>query len=280
MFKKLPFLLLIIFFSCTAQDKVKGSRNVKTEQYDLSGFHSIQAKGDLEIGILKGNRPMVEIEADDNLHDLIQTDVIDGVLYIKPIKEISRSKRLELRVTFSDTLKSILLAGEVELSSLQDLYLNDFNLEARKKAEAYLTLTARKFNLIQNDDAKAELNITASEVHYQLNQSAEVKALVNAPVFNVDIYEKASARIEGDIQEFKIRADQSSKFDGENLSSINAELLAQGNSEVKINATDTLNIKASGNSEIDVFNEPTINLIEFRDEAVLAKKEFGKGLFN
>ena len=280
MFKKLPFLLLIIFFSCKAQDKVKGSRNVKTEQYDLSGFHSIQAKGDLEIGILKGNRPMVEIEADDNLHDLIQTDVIDGVLYIKPIKEISRSKRLELRVTFSDTLKSILLAGEVELSSLQDLYLNDFNLEARKKAEAYLTLTARKFNLIQNDDAKAELNITAREVHYQLNQSAEVKALVNAPVFNVDIYEKASARIEGDIQEFKIRADQSSKFDGENLTSINAELLAQGNSEVKINATDTLNIKASGNSEIDVFNEPTINLIEFRDEAVLAKKEFGKGFFN
>lgn len=280
MIKKLPLLLLIIFISCKAQDKVKGSRNVKTEQYDLKSFHSIQAKGEFEIGILKGTKPMIEIEADDNLHDLIQTDVIDGVLYIKPIKDISRSKRQELRITFSDTLKSILIAGDVELSSLQDLFLNDFDLQTRKDAKAYLTLTAKSFSLVQSDDSKAELNVTATDCSWQLNQSSEVKALVNAPSFNVDIYEKASARIEGDVKEFKIRADQSSKFDGENLTSLQAEILAQGNSEVKVNATDSLKIRANGNSEIDVYNEPNINLIEFKDEAVLAKKEFSKGLFN
>lgn len=253
---------------------------MKTEQYDLKSFHSIQAKGEFEIGILKGTKPMIEIEADDNLHDLIQTDVIDGVLYIKPIKDISRSKRQELRITFSDTLKSILIAGDVELSSLQDLFLNDFDLQTRKDAKAYLTLTAKSFSLVQSDDSKAELNVTATDCSWQLNQSSEVKALVNAPSFNVDIYEKASARIEGDVKEFKIRADQSSKFDGENLTSLQAEILAQGNSEVKVNATDSLKIRANGNSEIDVYNEPNINLIEFKDEAVLAKKEFSKGLFN
>jgi len=222
---------------------------------------------------------MIEIKADDNLHDLIQTEVIDGTLYIKPIKEFSREKEQELKITFSDTLKNIILAGEVELESLQDLFLGDFKLETRKDAKAFLTLTAKEFNLIQNDDAKSELNITATNVIFQLNQSSEVKALVNAPVFNLDIYEKASARIDGDIQEFKVRADQSSKFDGENLTSITAELLAQGDSKVKINATDTLNVRANGKSEIEVFNEPQINLIEFKDEAVIAKKDFSKGLF-
>ncbi|MCH4822814.1 DUF2807 domain-containing protein [Gramella lutea] len=280
MIKKLPLVLLIIFISCKAQDKVKGSRNVKTEQYDLKSFHSIQVKGDFEIGILKGSKPMIEIEADDNLHDLIQTDVIDGVLYIKPIKKISRSKRQELRITFSDTLKSILVAGEVKLSSLQDLFLNDFDLQTRKEAKAFLTLTARSFSLIQSDDSKAELNVTATDCSWQLNQSSEVKALVNASIFNVDIYEKASARIEGDVKEIKIRADQSSNFDGENLTSIQAEILAQGNSEIKVNAIDSLNIRANGNSEIEVYNEPNINILEFKDEAILAKKEFGKGLFN
>ncbi|HKJ49087.1 MAG TPA: DUF2807 domain-containing protein [Christiangramia sp.] len=279
MLKKLPFLLLIIFCSCKAQEKIKGSRDVKTEQYDLPSFHSIQAKGEFKIGVLKGSRPMIEIKADDNLHDLIQTEVIDGTLYIKPIKEFSREKEQELKITFSDTLKDILLAGEVELESLQDLFLGDFKLETRKDAKAFLTLTAKEFNLIQNDDAKSELNITATNVIFQLNQSSEVKALVNAPVFNLDIYEKASARIDGDIQEFKVRADQSSKFDGENLTSITAELLAQGDSKVKINATDTLNVRANGKSEIEVFNEPQINLIEFKDEAVIAKKDFSKGLF-
>ena len=279
MLKKLPFLLLIIFCSCKAQEKIKGSRDVKTEQYDLTSFHSIQAKGEFKIGILKGSRPMIEIKADDNLHDLIQTEVIDGILYIKPIKEFSREKAQELKITFSDTLKDILLAGKVELESLQDLFLGDFKLETRKDAKAFITLTAKDFNLIQNDDAKSELNVTANNVTFQLNQSSELKALVNSPVFNLDIYEKASARIEGEIQEFKVRADQSSKFDGENLTSITAELLAQGDSEVRINVTDTLNVRANGRSEIDVYNEPQINLIEFKDEAVIAKKDFSKGLF-
>lgn len=279
MLKKLPLLLLIIFISCKAQEKVKGSRNVKTEQYDLSSFHSIQAKGDFKIGILKGNRSMIEIEADDNLHDLIQSEVRDGILYIKPFKEFSRTKKQELRITFSDTLKDILITDDVELESLQDIYVGDFKLETRKDAQAFLTIKAKDLRLIQNDDAKSELNITATTVDFQLNQSSDLKALVNAPDFNVDIYEKATARIEGDIQRFKIRADQSANFDGENLTSVTAELLAQRNAEIKINVTDTLNVRATGKSEIEVFNEPQINLIEFKDEAVISKKEFSKGLF-
>ena len=258
---------------------MKGSRNVKTEQYNLTSFHSIQAKGDFEIGILKGSRPMIEIEADDNLHDLIQTEVIDGVLYIKPIKEISRSKRQEIRVTFADTLRRIVVDGDVEISSLQDLYLGDFQLETRKDSKAFLTITSKNFSLIQNDDAESKLNVTASEVICQLNQSSKVEALFTTPTLKVDIYEKASARIDGDIEDFTIRSDQSSEFDGENLTSIRANVLAQGDSEVKVNATDSLEIRALGSSEIDIYNNPKIDLIELKDEAVIAKKEFGKGLF-
>lgn len=279
MLKKLPFLLLIIFFSCKAQDKVKGSRNVKTEQYSLNSFNSIQISGEFEVGILRGNRSMIEIEADDNVHDLIQTDVIDNVLYIKPIKELSRTKKQELRITFSDTLRSIVIADKVELESLQDLYFGDFQLDTRNDAKAFMTFTSKKFNLIQNDDAEAELNITASEVEFQINQSAKVEALVNSPVFNVDIYEKANARIDGDIQNFTIRADQSSKFDGENLTSVKANVLAQGDSEVKVNATDSVEIVAKGTSEVEIYNNPTVDLKELSGEAAIAKKEFKKGIF-
>jgi len=142
-----------------------------------------------------------------------------------------------------------------------------------------MTFTSKKFNLIQNDNAEAELNITASEVEFQINQSAKVEALVNSPVFNVDIYEKANARIDGDIQNFTIRADQSSKFDGENLTSVKANVLAQGDSEVKVNATDSVEIVAKGTSEVEIYNNPKVDLKELSDEAAIAKKEFKKGIF-
>ncbi|TRO66739.1 GIN domain-containing protein [Christiangramia sabulilitoris] len=280
MLKKLPLLLLIISCYCVAQDKIKGSRNVKTEQYDLSSFHSIEASGEFKIEILRGSRPQVEIKADDNLHDFIKTDVVDGILYIKPFKEFAREKSQELKITYADTLKRIMLEGKVEFSSLQDLNLEDFRLETSGDSKAYITLKAKNFDLIHRDGAKAELNITSENVNFQLNQSSDLKALVNASIFNVDIYEKASARIEGEITELNLRADQSSKFDGENLSSIKAEVLSQGNSEVRVNVSDTLNVRAKGKSEIDVYNKPVVNLLEFEDEAVIAKKEFGKGIFN
>ena len=279
MLKQLPFLLLIIFSSCLAQEKVKGSRNVKTEQYDLNSFHSIEASGEFNIEILRGSKALVEIKADDNLHDLIQTDVVDGVLFIKPIKQFVREKSQDLKITFADTLKTIKIAGKVEFTALQDLELEDFELITRENCKVYITLKANEFRLMQYDDARAELNITAQNTDFQLNQSSDLRALVNSPVFNVDTYEKASAKIEGDVQDFTIRADQSSKFDGENLSCVRADLLAQGNPDVKINISDTLNLRTSGRSEIEIYNNPVVNLIQFDDEAVIRKKKFSKGLF-
>jgi hypothetical protein len=279
MIKKLPLLILFVIGSCLAQDKVKGSRNVKTEQHELANFHSIEMIGEFKIGILKGRTPQVEIKADDNVHDLIITDVRDGVLYIKPIKQIVRTKSLELKITFADTLKSLLVGGDVELESLQDIYVKDFNLETAKDAKVYLTLRADQFKFRNGDGAKAQLNVTAEEINCQLNQSSKVEALFNAPLIEMDLYEKASGKIEGETVDLNLRLDQSSKFDGENLASIKANVLAQGNSEAKVNAKDSIQVSISGKSELEIYNQPHITLQKFTDEAKLEKKEFSKGLF-
>ncbi len=279
MLKKLPIILLFIVTACGAQDKVRGSRNVKTEQSNLTPFHSIQVAGEFKVGVLKGGRPMLEIKADDNLHDLIQSEVVDGVLYIKPVKEFSRTKSQEITITYSDSLKNISISDKVELESLQDLYAGNFQLETKNDSKAFITITAKNFNLINGDDSKIELNVTAKETYFQLNQSSSVKALVNSPLFKTDIYEKASARIEGDVQDFTLRADQASKFDGENLTSVKAVVLSQGRSDSKINVVESLEITAKGESKTEIYNIPEIKIIEFTDEAVIAKKEFKKGLF-
>lgn len=279
MFKKLPLLLFLLILNIQAQDKVKGSRNVKTEQYNLNSFHSIKISGELKVGILKGGREMLEIKADDNLHDLIQADVMDSVLYIKPIKEFSRAKSQQITITFVEDLKKLNLNDKTELESLQDLFFQNFQLEMRDKSSAFITLKSEKFDLINGDDSKVELNLTAQDVYFQLNQSSSIKALVNSPDFKVDSYEKSSARIEGNVENFVLRADQSASFDGENLTSIRAEVLAQGRSKNSINITEQLELTAKGNTTVEIYNNPKINLIELNNEAVIAKKEFKKGLF-
>ncbi|APG59795.1 GIN domain-containing protein [Christiangramia salexigens] len=280
MIRKLPLILLFIFTSLQAQEKIKGSRNVTTEQYELDAFHSIEVYGEFEVGILRGSRPLIEIEADDNLHNLIQSEVNNGVLHIKPLKDFNRTKSQKIRITFADTLKRIKVSDKVELESLQDLFVKNFQLETRNDSKVKLKITADTLDLTNNDNSKIEMNLKAEKVIWQLNQSSDIKALVQAPIFNVDIYEKASAKVEGETDELDLRSDQSAKFDGEELASIRAIVLSQGNSKNKVNVAEVLELTAKGNSETEVYNNPEVKLIEFTDKAVISKKEFGRGIFN
>ena len=81
-------ILLILFFMIggiavvTAQsdDKIKGDRNVTIKQTYIDDFKTIIVNGDFSIEVVYNSKPSIEIEADDNLHEVIQFEVIDGAL--------------------------------------------------------------------------------------------------------------------------------------------------------------------------------------------------------
>lgn len=97
-------LFVLTFTTIQAQEKIKGSRNVTVEQTEIEPFTAMEIGEEFEVVIVKGPTAMIEIEADDNLHEVIDVDVIGNVLYLQTIKEIRRSKRLRVRVTFTDAL--------------------------------------------------------------------------------------------------------------------------------------------------------------------------------
>ena len=126
---------------------------------------------------------------------------------------------------------------------------------------------------MNGDKSKIELKLTAKEAYFQLNQNSDIQASVNSPNFKVDIYERASAKIDGETEQFQLRADHDSKFDGEELTSKTAVVLAEGHSDNKINVSENLQLKAHGRSKTEIYNTPKIELQELTDEAVIAKKE-------
>ncbi len=272
--KKLLLLFLVLgtLYSCGSQ-KVKGSRNVTTERTNLKEFTSVEIQGDFEVGLKKGNRAQMEVEADDNLHSLIQTDIVDNVLFIKSRKPVKSSKSFEIILTFPQDLDRIVITDNVELYSDEDLFLQDVELRINKNAKAWLTLTARDFQLYMNDKSKTELNLTAGNAYFQLNSSSDLKALVYSPVFKVDLYEKASAKIEGETSEFELRSEHSTKFNGSKLTSENAVVTAEGRSKNEVQVTGKLKLTAKDRSNIEVYGDPEIELVEFTEKAELKKKE-------
>ncbi|MGY5850833.1 GIN domain-containing protein [Salegentibacter sp. F14] len=272
--KKLLLLFLVLgtMYACGSQ-KVKGSRNVTVQRIDMEDFTSLEIHGDFEVGLKNGDVATMEVTADDNLQDLIKANIVDNTLYIKSSKPIKSSKSLEIILSFPGFLEHILITDNVELYSDEDLYLQDVEVRIEGKAKAWLTVTAGEFELYKNNNSKTQLNLTANKTYFQLNNSSDLEALVYSPVFKLDLYEKASARIEGEIDQFELRSDHSTKFNGSKLTSVNAQVTAEGRSKNEVQVSDKLILTARDRSVIEVYGDPNIELKEFTEKSTLKKKE-------
>jgi hypothetical protein len=89
---------------------VNGSGNRKTEKRDLAAFAAIETSGAFEVEVNCQKPASLEIEADDNLLPLVQTEVRDGVLHVSTTKGYSSSGGIVLRITVPD-LASIKSTG-------------------------------------------------------------------------------------------------------------------------------------------------------------------------
>jgi hypothetical protein len=110
---------LLLFAGCHIG--VKGSGVRKTEKRELPAFTSIETVGAFEVAVTCQKPASFEIEADDNILPLIQTEVRDGVLHIITTKHYSATGGIAVRITVPnlDSLKST-GAGKFRVSDVKN----------------------------------------------------------------------------------------------------------------------------------------------------------------
>ena len=81
---------------------VKGSGNSATEKRDVAGFRGVDASGVFQVEIVAGKEFSVEVDADDNLLPMIETEVRDGILNIGTDGRVSPKSPMRVRITAPD----------------------------------------------------------------------------------------------------------------------------------------------------------------------------------
>ena len=262
-------------------EKIKGNRDVTVKQTYIDGFNTLIIKNDFEVKIAYNSKSSVEVEADDNLHEIIDINVSDGTLSISTSKRITSKKKLIITVNYSDNLEDVELYDSAELRSLTSMELNDFKLKIDNNSRAYLNLKATNFSFTASNRTKSRLNITADSSSFIMSDNSKLDALLNSKTTSFDLYQNADATIEGDTENSTLRLDNSAKFIGKAFTIQNANVLIESNSDATLNITTELKLNASGSTETFVYGEPKIILETFSDTAKLQKKEMNnKGLFN
>lgn len=279
MTNKLLSLALIALFSTSilAQEKIKGNKNVTTIETEVNSFNKIIVGEKFEISFKKDNVASVEIKTDENLHDVIRFSVTDSVLKFKTTKRITSRRTMEILVRYTDVLKEIELNDNAELNSVNTVDNIGIILKINDNASANLNLKNYSFKLINNNDskfsAKSRLNIESKLADLELNDSSRTEALINCDSLQVNMYQRALAKIEGDVDVMKVNTINSTNFTGKNLTATKCEVITEDSSDFVIQVIDDIIIEASGNSEVFIYGNPKITLNKFSESAKLHKKE-------
>lgn len=275
--KKIHLLLvaLLITFSLAAQkkEKIKGSKVISVTQREIDNFSEIEAEDNIEVFLVKGGAQGFEIEADDNLHDAVVAEVSGGKLRVYTSKNVARYKKFSVRITYTDELKTVTAKNEVVLNAIADLMLSDITIKNLDYSKSYLNVKSDNFRLEMTDKTEAELNFKGDSCHVQLSKYADLKALIATGKINFDMYEKATANIEGDAVNARLRFDNSTAFTGNRFTVKNMELVAEGYSNCDVMVNEAITITANGKAEIGLYGLPKIIMEKFENSAALYKKE-------
>ena len=278
--KFISLVILALFTSITlGQSKIKGNKNVTIIQTEINSFNKLVLGEKFTVSLIKDNVASIEIKTDENLHDVIKFNVSDSILRLKTTKRITSKKELEITVRYTESLNEIELNDDAELNSVNAIDNSNVVLRLNDDAKANLNLRTHTFKLINNNtstlklNARSRFNIDSKFVELELNESSSSEALITCDSLKLDMYQRAFAKIEGDVKFLKANTINSSNFIGKNLAVNYCEIIAEDSSDFEIQALDEIIIESSGSSEVFIYGDPKITINKFSDTSRLYKKE-------
>lgn len=265
-------LLVTTLTFAQKREKIKGTKIVTTSIKEVGDFDAIEVDDNIEVYLERGEKNEIKIEADDNLHDIIGMDLREKTLRLYTSKESTIFKKLSVRVTYTKSLTKVITKNEAIVYAIQELQLDDINFYSYDYSKLFLNVNAKKFSLTADDKSKTELNLKSEDGALQLSKNSTIKSLVSAIKFKCDLYQKATATIEGAAEKGSIRIDNNSVFTGSKFTIKEANFTAENNATGTVLAEISISLAIGDKAEVSLLGKPKIELTRFSEEAKLIKK--------
>lgn len=215
-------VLALLFFSCNFDlnlgPGVRGNGDVITETRDLdASFHSIKAAEGLDVYLTQGDSESIKVQADENLHDIILTEVKNGVLHIHTEENIAHSSAQKVMVEFDDI-------ESITSTSGSDVYSTN-------------TIRADRLELKSTSGSDMELEIDAKTVVCKSTSGSDL-------------------RLSGKTDKFTAESSSGSDIKAGNLKARICDAKATSGSDITLFSSQELTAKASSGGDITYYGNP------------------------
>ena len=202
---------------------VQGSGNQVTQQRDIRDFDEVRVSGPFEVDIERSDSFLVEITADDNLVDKIQTS--------------KNGRELSIGVAGTTIVGGATLKARITTPELRRLSLNGAESGRISGFDS-----VKDFGLVVSGASSAQGRIGAQRIAIEVSGASKVT-------------------LEGSADNARLEASGASTLNLENLTVREADADISGASRATISVTDTLSAEVSGASNLTYIGNPTLRRV-------------------
>ncbi|MEI8225054.1 MAG: head GIN domain-containing protein [Bacteroidota bacterium] len=222
--KSLRFLTIAIAImsisACTQgqfRKTVYGNNKVVTKERNAENFTGIRVSTGIDVYLKQGNNETISVEADENLHEYILTEVRDGVLHVYTEVNIRKAERKRVYVTMK------------EVNSVRTSSAGDVIGETPIKCD--------KLELSASSAGNIKLDVNAKEIEVDISSSGDITLTGEADMLEADL---SSA---GDLNAYDLKVRE-------------ADISASSAGNAEINVSEKITARASSAGDINYQGNP------------------------
>ena len=169
-----------------------GKGDIKSHTRDLTGFHSIRSNFSGDITVILGNTYSVSIRGQDNIVEVLKTEVVDSTLKIAFDKTIKKHDSLAMYITMP-RLRYIDHPGAGKFVVNSNISEPTFSITLTGKGSVWCKRIAAQSNLDLYNEGKGDLTVAAGSAQ---NAVLSVTSSGNIDAANVAL-QKCEATLSG-----------------------------------------------------------------------------------
>jgi len=221
--KNFKSLALIIFLGLTVSAQGQGWRTVTghghvvTKERNVDSFTGIKVSSGIDVYLKQGNNITVTVEADENLHEYILTEVRNGVLNV----------------------------------------YSEYNIRDAEKKRVYVTMKEIKsIKTTSAGDVFGENQINADRLELSASSAGDIKLEVKVENLDIDISSSGDITLRGETDMLRADLSSAGDLNAYDLRSREADISVSSAGDADVYVSERMTARASSAGDINYKGDP------------------------
>ena len=178
------FLILAMAVACQAQTRktVNGNNNVVTKEREAGSFSGIKVSTGIDVYLKQGNQQSLKVEADENLHEYIMTEINGDVMHIYTDANIRSARTKKVYITMKE-IKSVKATSAGDVIGESPVKTDEIEISASSAGDIKLEIYAENIEVNVSSSGDVTLSGEAG------NLEADLSSAGNLNAFNLKVKE-------------------------------------------------------------------------------------------